>query len=81
MEEMITGARNSFSGLLFVNVFNSMNAFRVSFNSMENHWLLLISFSLTVVVLLFYVTGFLIPQKAEELLQETYPEYKMVKSD
>jgi hypothetical protein len=78
LEEMITGARNSFSGLLFINVFNSMNAFRVSFNSMENHWLLLISFSLTVVVLLFYVTGFLIPQKAEELLQETYPEYKMV---
>ncbi|MDP5107259.1 MAG: hypothetical protein NWQ31_13935, partial [Polaribacter sp.] len=80
LEEMIGGARNSFSGLLFINVFNMMNAFRVSFNSLEDHWLFLISFSLTVVVLFFYVTGFLIPEKAEELLQETYPEYKLVKN-
>ena len=79
LEDLISGARNSFSGLLFINVFNSMNAFRVSFNSMENHWLLLVSFSITVVLLMFYITGFLIPKKSEELLAETYPEYKMVK--
>ena len=79
LEDLISGARNSFSGLLFINVFNSMNAFRVSFNSMENHWLILVSFSITVVVLLFYITGFIIPKKAEELLEETYPEYKIVK--
>jgi hypothetical protein len=47
---------------------------------MEAHWQVLVAFSSTVIILLFYVTGYLIPQKAEELLIETYPEYKLAKS-
>ncbi|AUC85812.1 hypothetical protein CW731_11170 [Polaribacter sp. ALD11] len=80
LESMIGSARNGFSGLMFVNIFNTMNAFKVSFSSMENHWLALVAFSSTLVIILFYVTGYLIPQKAEELLIETYPEYKLAKS-
>jgi hypothetical protein len=34
----------------------------------------------TLVVILFYVSNYVLPQKAEELLQETYPEYKLVKN-
>ncbi|TXD49919.1 hypothetical protein [Polaribacter sp. IC073] len=80
LEDMIGQTRGVFSWLVFVNIFNTINAFKISFSSMENHWLLLVSFSATLIILLFYVTAYLIPQKAEELLIETYPEYKLVKS-
>jgi hypothetical protein len=79
LESMIGAARNGFSGLIFVNIFNTINAFKVSFNGMETHWQLLVALSFTVVIILFYVTGYLIPQKAEALLTETYPEYKLSK--
>ncbi|MCL7762185.1 hypothetical protein MPF19_02070 [Polaribacter sp. Z014] len=78
LESMIGDTRQGFSGLAFINLFNFLNIIKMPFHTLENHWLLLISFSLTCVILLFYVTGFMMPQKAEELLQETYPEYKMV---
>jgi hypothetical protein len=78
LESMIGETRNGFSGVAFVNLFNFIHLSRVSFNSLENHWLLLLSLSVTLLILMFYVTAYLIPQKAEELLIETYPEYKMV---
>jgi preprotein translocase subunit SecY len=53
---------------------------KVPFSSLSDHWLLLISFSATALLILFYITASLIPQKAEELLAETYPEYKLVKN-
>lgn len=37
-----------------------------------------IALLLITLVVLAYITAFVIPQKAEELLAETYPEYKMV---
>jgi ABC-type multidrug transport system fused ATPase/permease subunit len=80
LEAMIGQTRNGFSGLAFINFFNLINLTKVSFSSLEIHWVILISFSATIVVILFYVTGYVIPQKAEELLQETYPEYKLVKN-
>jgi hypothetical protein len=80
LESMIGETRKGFTGVALINIFNSINLSRVPFNSLENHWLLLLSFSVTLVVLLFYVTAYLIPQKAEELLIETYPEYKLAKT-
>ena len=38
----------------------------------------LISFAIVLLFLLFHVMVNVIPPKAEELLAETYPEYKMV---
>ena len=77
---MIGETRNGFTGVAFLNIFNFVYLSRVPFNTLENHWLLLLSFSATLLILLFYVTAYLIPQKAEELLIETYPEYKLAKS-
>ena len=34
---------------------------------------------LTILVIFGYVTLVIIPKKAEQLLEETYPEYKLVK--
>jgi hypothetical protein len=42
------------------------------------YWVLIISVVLTLLCILFYVSNYIIPQKAEELLHETYPEYKFV---
>ena len=78
LESMIGETRQGFSGLAFINIFNSINLLKAPFSSLESHWLLLISFSITLIIILFYVTAYLIPQKAEELLHETYPEYKFV---
>lgn len=78
LESMIGDTRQGFSGFMFINIFNSLNLVKVPFYSIETHWLLLIAFSITLLIILFYVTGYLIPQKAEELLEETYPEYKIV---
>ncbi|TXD50593.1 MULTISPECIES: hypothetical protein [unclassified Polaribacter] len=80
LEAMIGDTRQGFSGLALINIFNSINFVKVPFSSLENHWLLLISFSATLLLILFYVTAYLIPEKAEELLQESYPEYKIVKN-
>mgnify|MGYP005990584659 CR=1 FL=1 len=80
LESMIGGTRQGFSGLVFINIFNCLNMIKIPFNTLENYWLLLISFSITCIVILFFVTGFLMPQKAEELLVETYPEYKLSKT-
>ncbi len=77
LEAMIGETRNGFTGVAFLNIFHFVNLSRVPFNTLENHWLLLLSFSATLLILLFYVTAYLIPQKAEELLIETYPEYKL----
>jgi ABC-type multidrug transport system fused ATPase/permease subunit len=78
LESMIGNTRTGFSGFATIHIFNSINIIKVPFDTLENHWLLLISFSATLLIILFYITGYLIPQKAEELLQETYPEYKTV---
>ncbi len=80
LESMIGETRQGFSGFVFIHIFNSLNLVKVPFYTIETHWLLLIAFSITMLIILFYVTGFLIPQKAQELLEEIYPEYKIVKN-
>ena len=80
LEAMIGNTRQGFTSVTFVNLLNFVNLTKFNFSSLENHWLLLLSFSATALLILFYVTAYLIPQKAEELLEETYPEYKLVKN-
>ena len=80
LEEMIGQTKGGFVSVGFVNIFNMVHLTKVEFSSLETHWLLLIAFCTTIVIILFYVTSYVIPSKAEELLQETYPEYKMVKN-
>ena len=80
LEAMIGQTRQGFTGLAFINIFNFINLTKVSFSTIENGWLLLIAFSAVVILILFYVTAYLMPSKAEELLEETYPEYKLSKS-
>lgn len=80
LEAMIGTSRNGFTGLALVNLFNCINLSNVSFSSLETYWLLLVTLSATLIIILFYVINYVIPEKAEELLQETYPEYKTVKN-
>jgi hypothetical protein len=76
LEEMIFTQMGWFNiGLLPMHVFN------LSINSdglYLNQWFLLgLSFFIACFFILFYVVVYIIPPKAEELLAETYPEYKM----
>jgi hypothetical protein len=80
LEAMISDTRKGFSGFAIIYLFNFLNMVKVPFHSLADHWLLIISFSATILLILFYATTYLIPQKAEELLIETYPEYKLVKN-
>ncbi|WP_026776078.1 hypothetical protein [Polaribacter sp. Hel_I_88] len=80
LEEMIGTTKNGFTVMALVNLFNIINLTNFNFLEMETYLLVIISFILTVLCILFYVSNYVIPEKAEELLQETYPEYKIVKS-
>lgn len=80
LEDIIQRTRISYTGLTFINLFNFVNLTHINFNTLENTWLLLISILTTLLILLFYVIIFVIPKKAQELLQETYPQYKWVKN-
>jgi len=80
LEAMIGNTRQGVTLFGVLELFNCLNMVKVPFSSLSDHWLLLISFSATALLILFYITAFLIPQKAEELLAEIYPEYKLVKN-
>ena len=81
LEEMLGTTKNTYTGFTFVNLFNIANLTRFDFSHLNSYWIFAISIVLTLLCILFYVSNYILPQKAEELLQETYPEYKMVKSD
>ncbi|PQB08535.1 hypothetical protein BST83_16450 [Polaribacter filamentus] len=78
LESMIGDTKNGFTGFTFVNLFNTFNLTGSDFSSLNMYWVLIISVVLTLLCILFYVSNYIIPQKAEELLHETYPEYKLV---
>jgi len=78
LEAMIGTTRHSYTGLVFIQLFNFTNITNVDLSSLALYWVALISAIATLLCLLFYVVNYIIPQKAEELLMETYPEYKMV---
>lgn len=80
LEEMMGSTKNGFTGFAFVNLFNFFNLTRLEFSSLAIHWLILIAFILTLLCIVFYIINYIIPEKAEELLEENYPEYKIVKN-
>jgi hypothetical protein len=80
LEAMIRDTRSNFTGLNLLNLLNMSFVFRRHFNDLAFHWILLLALFFTIAVISIYINNTVIPQKAEELLQETYPEYKMVKN-
>ena len=76
LEEMIFNQMGLFSvGILPVHI---LNLSLLSHRFVDNTWFLLaLSFFLICYILLFYIITFVIPPKAEQLLSEAYPEYKM----
>ena len=80
LESMIGTTKNGYTGFMFINLFNFVNLTNLNFSAFEIHWLILIALLTTFLLILFYVSNYVLPQKAEELLQETYPEYKLVKN-
>lgn len=80
LEEMLGATKNSYTGFTMVNLFNFVNLTRFDFSNLTIYWIFFLSITLTLLCILFYITNYVIPQKAEELLEETYPEYKIVKN-
>ncbi len=80
LEEMLGTTKNTYTGFTFVNLFNFVNLTRFDFSNLNIYWITFLSIILTLLCILFYVTNYVIPRKAEELLEETYPEYKIVKN-
>jgi ABC-type multidrug transport system fused ATPase/permease subunit len=78
LESMIGDTKGGFTGITLINAFNFLNFSHVSFSTLEIHWSIIVSLIATLLVVLFYVINYIIPQRAEELLAETYPEYKLV---
>ncbi|MFK8059158.1 MAG: hypothetical protein AB8B78_03610 [Polaribacter sp.] len=80
LEAMIGTTKNGFTGLVFINLFNFFNLTRFNFSNLDFHWVALTALIATILFIFFYVSNYVIPEKTEELLQETYPEYKIVKN-
>jgi hypothetical protein len=80
LEAMIGTSRNGYSGFVFINLFNFVNLTKVDLYQINIYWQISIALLCTLLIILFQVSHFVLPQKTEELLQETYPEYKMTKS-
>ncbi len=80
LESMIGDTKNGYTGFTFMNLFNIIHLTNFNFSTLHMYWVLVISIVLTLLCILFYVSNYFIPQKAEELLIETYPEYKLAKS-
>jgi hypothetical protein len=80
LESMIGTTKNGYTGLIVVNLFNLINLSDINFSSLAIYWILFSSLIATLLCILFYVVNYIIPKKTEELLQETYPEYKTVKN-
>jgi len=80
LEAMIGETKGGFTGVAVINLFNFVNLSDINFSSLEIHWCIIVSLTATLLCILFYVIHYIIPQKAEELLEETYPEYKLAKS-
>lgn len=77
LQDMIGETRGGFSFLTFVNFFNIINLLKIDFGTLPFYWLALFATLGTLLTIVFYVSAVVLPQKATQLLEETYPEYKM----
>ena len=78
LESMINDTGNGVSIMLFGNIFNVLQIMRFNFSELNNYWLALIAIAATLLCLTFYITAYVMPSKAQELLEETYPEYNLI---
>jgi hypothetical protein len=62
--------------IAFINLFIQM--VNLSPESVSNSAIVIASIILTALILLIYITTFVLPSKVEEILQKQYPEYKLV---
>tara|TARA_R110002126_G_scaffold291693_1_gene455359 strand:- start:14543 stop:15241 length:699 start_codon:yes stop_codon:yes gene_type:complete len=77
LEDMIFNAGAFGSVLVFSNLFHLSSLIEYS-NSV--YYKSIVAFLITLAIIYSYVSLVVLPKKAEELLQETYPEYKLVKN-
>lgn len=80
LEAMIYETRNNSSSIGMLNVLNMSFIFRDYLGNLNMFWIAVIALFFTLATISFYINTRILPQKAEELLQETYPEYKLVKN-
>ena len=64
---------STFMGLFFI-----FTLVGKDFSSLSIYWIIPVAAILTLISILLYVSGTVLPKKAEQLLQETYPEYKLL---
>lgn len=76
LESMIGETRKGYTFLSFVNALNFINLLRTEIHNLAIYWIFLIATVATLLCIMFYITSYVIPQKAEELLEEQYPAYK-----
>jgi hypothetical protein len=63
-------------GVAFVNIFFQLVIYSPKVNT--TNFQIIMSFILTVFILLIYITTFILPSKIEEILTNQYPEFKLV---
>ena len=78
LEAMIKQTSAGFTTLTFINLINCINIVDIEFNKLSFFWMLFWAALLTICLILSYIINVVIPKKAEELLEEHYPEYKIV---
>jgi hypothetical protein len=76
---MIGSTKNGYTGLVFINLFNIVSTSRLDFSDSGLFWQLVFSGAITLLIILFNVVNNVLPQKAQELLEENHPEYTLVK--
>ena len=74
LEDMIFKAGAFSSVLIFSNLFNLSSLLR---STDTFYFKICIAALITIAIIYSYISLLIIPQKAEELLEETYPEYKI----
>jgi hypothetical protein len=79
LEDMIGSTKNGYTGLVFINLFNIVSTSRLDFSDSGLFWQLVFSGAITLLIILFNVVNNVLPQKAQELLEENHPEYTLVK--
>lgn len=78
LEEMIEKTKTSYTIFTLMNVFNIVNLTRLNFEELSVYWLIFIALFATIFSITVYITSVVIPNKAEDMLQEMYPEYKII---
>ena len=78
LKEMIGESRRGFSVISFINIFNIINILDLDFYTLPLFVIAILAFAATFTCIIYHVSWAVLPSKAEELLIENYPEYKMV---